>query len=286
MTELAGGSGLVPWKKLREAQTTYIQAEYLPARFVMKKPRELSQGDIVRFFEHVRAREQAKGPNEAFRLEKIWDHSAGAVMESSYPLDQNRNTATAKKKATKPNGRGKGKTKKKNKTKGTVPSLPEGLLTMDASRGGTPGNMPAEMTTAASVDRSNLLGGAPVNMVARQHEASRTSAHQELQQEEASWHLTPQQRFGISGAADSHQDAVEIEANEGMEWVPAGKSTLGFLVPSGRANSPVGNSQGTSSTYGNAFPGAINPAPSVERPVDNIGFGCLNSRETVYSAPE
>ncbi|KAF9525027.1 hypothetical protein CPB83DRAFT_897309, partial [Crepidotus variabilis] len=193
--QMAGGLGLVPWKKLSEDTRTFVEACYLPRAFVLGKPRDVKAAKIKQFFEHILKREEKHSPSDSFRFARVIGRRGGDAIQAIYPGPLGSAGATR----VKPR-KSKAKPKPKGKAKHLSTTQLNALIPIDpSSRGVTPGNMPLHDTPLQS-----------------------------------DWEITAEQRNGVGGTIDFDPQTSTNEGVL-TRWVPAGVSNLGFDVPIGAA---------------------------------------------------
>lgn len=192
---MAGGLGLVPWKKLSEDTRTFVEACYLPRAFVLGKPRDVKAAKIKQFFEHILKREEKHSPSDSFRFARVIGRRGGDAIQAIYPGPLESAGATR----VKPR-KSKAKPKPKGKAKHLSTTQLNALIPIDpSSRGVTPGNMPLHDTPLQS-----------------------------------DWEITAEQRNGVGGTID-FDPLTNTNKGILTWWVPAGVSNLGFDVPIGAA---------------------------------------------------
>ena len=79
-----GRSRHIPFKAIANDTSSFIDPEYLPARFKLRDPRNMQKSVIEDFFDHILQRQMAQGLKRAFRFKGIKD-TDGSVSPAHYP---------------------------------------------------------------------------------------------------------------------------------------------------------------------------------------------------------
>ena len=73
----------VPFKRIAEKQSDFIASKYIPRSLQLKDPRTMKREDMVKFFDHVRAREASHGAKDAFRFKAILSSRKKGFLEKA-----------------------------------------------------------------------------------------------------------------------------------------------------------------------------------------------------------
>jgi hypothetical protein len=162
----------VPFGTLKGDARHMIDRKYMPRLDILQDPRNMQKEDIIDFFNHIHARQETSGPEDAFRFSNYRGRD-NELHEVRYPVDQREMGKKPKKKPSQKKCKRKGKQKAEGHGQ-AIPAAPQGAGCSAEGHGQTSQPMPVKPQGAGCSSEGHGQASQPMPVTPK--EAGR-SAH-------------------------------------------------------------------------------------------------------------